>query len=231
LGLWYDAAMRDVETVTARGTGRWDEEFSFELVTRSVVRLDRGWVAVAKDFYGEVRVADQRVGTRRFASEGERDAFLAEQFTDVVLTPVKPFEERECPHVMAGWVGVEVSSLTFVADYVQVRFNRPGTASFPTLTLYVWPFLALGDRTLRRSDPTYLDAMVGLIGNSVRAVDELLDRGLVLDLTEGWRLIEPLDGTGLQGAVEVAEYSDADRGGMIWRPGDEPIGWIGPARP
>jgi hypothetical protein len=28
--------------------------------------------------------------------------------------------------------------------------------------------MALGDRTLRRSDPTYLDAMVGVIGNSVR---------------------------------------------------------------
>lgn len=231
MGLWYDAAMRDVETVTARGTGRWYEEFSFELVTRSVVRWTEAGSQSQKISTWEVRVADQRVGSRRFASEGERDAFLAEQFTDVVLTPVKPFKQRECPHVMAGCVGVEVSSLTFVADYVQVRFNRPGTASYPTLSLYVWPFLALGDRTLRRSDATYLAAMVGLIGSSVGAVDELLDRGLVLDLTKGWRLIEPLDGTGLQGGVEVAEYSDADRGGMIWRPGDEPIDWIGPAHP
>ena len=95
----------------------------------------------------------------------------------------------------------------------------------------MWPLLALGDRTLRRSNRGYLDAMVGLIGNYVRAVDELLDRGLVLDFADGWRLIEPLDGTGLQGGVEVAEYSDADHRGMIWRPGDEPIDWIKTAGP
>lgn len=118
--------MRDVETVTARGRGRWYEEFSFELVTRRVVRWDEAGSQSQTISTWEVRVADRRVGSRRFPSEGERDAFLADQFTDVVLAPIKAFEERECAHVMAGCVGVDVSSVTFVADYVQVLFNQSG---------------------------------------------------------------------------------------------------------
>jgi hypothetical protein len=224
----YVVGMRDVETVTANGRGRWYEPFSFELLDRTIVRWDEAGARSQTILTWEVVVADPRVGTRSFASEGARDAFLAEQFTDVVLTPVKRVEERERPHVMAECVGDAISSVTFVADYVQVRWQgRSGSTSYPSMTLYVWPFLTFGDHSLRRSDPGYVDALVGLIGCEVSAVDELLDRGLVVDFANGWRLIEPLDGTGLVGP-EIAEYSGGEGRGMLWRPGDEPIDWISP---
>ena len=89
-------------------------------------------------------------------------------------------------------------------DYVQLNFKSP------ELMLYVWPRIHRDGRELKRSDPGYLDALIGLINVPLAAVDELLDQGLVLDFANGTRLAFPLDGTDLAGP-EIAIHAD-----MIW---------------
>jgi hypothetical protein len=151
---------------------------------------------------------DPAVGRRGFATEAERAAFIASSLSDVTLEPLAAPEERERAHVLAGGLGEALTEVTFVADYVQLRFDGG------PLNLFVWPRVRRGRGVLRRGDIGYADVLVGLIGNVLVAVDELLDRGLVLAFADGTCLTVALDGTDLLGA-EIATY-----GGMVWSPGD-----------
>jgi hypothetical protein len=160
-------------------------------------------------------------------TEAARNEFLASQFRELALTALDPAEVRERHHPLAPCVGSEISSVTFVAGYVQVRFNAPSGRSDPCLNLYAWPDL-ISDARLRQGDAGYIDALVGLVGAVLAGVDEILDLGLVLNFNDGRRLIEPLDGRSLKTGPEIAEYSD-DQTLMIWGTGD-PIAWI-PSQP
>jgi hypothetical protein len=58
-------------------------------------------------------------------------------------------------------VGEQLSSIEFVQDYLQLRFDGP------TLTTFVWPSLKFCDRTLRFGELTYRDELCGRIGRIV----------------------------------------------------------------
>ena len=211
--------MREVDTVVARGQGTWGKQYDLELSTHTTTRYDSTGGSSQVTTSYDVLVADPSVGRRRFWSEDERATFLEHSFTALVLKPVELPQEVELPHPLSDVVGSELAAATFVRDYLQLSFDSP------PINLYVWPRIHSENRILTRNDSAYCDSLVDLIGVRLRAVDELLDLGLVLDFEGGARLAVPLDGTDLVGA-EIAEYTNRthDRG-MIWRPGDEPVNW------
>jgi hypothetical protein len=57
--------------------------------------------------------------------------------------------------------GKQLTSIEFVMDYVQLRFNGP------FLTLYVWPVLKHGGKTTRFSQPGYRNELCAAISHSV----------------------------------------------------------------
>lgn len=211
--------MRDLDLITARGHGVWGERYDIEVITNQTTRHDwSGHHSQTITSY-DLLILDLRVGRRRFDSEAKREAFLAHFFEDVALHAVEPPESADRPHPLAELIGEGLSSVTFVVDYVQLRFNGP------PLNLYVWPRIRTRGHILQRPDARYAGTLIGLIGVRVSAVDELLDQGLALDFDDGTRLTIPLDGSELVGA-EVAEYTNRrSQETMVWRPGDEPIAW------
>jgi hypothetical protein len=154
-------------------------------------------------------------GRRPFGFDAAaRDAFMEQSFTELELQELDPPEAREPAQPFDSILGEELSSVEFVADYVQLRFNSP------PVNLYVWPRIHSDGGVLQRADGGYVDALVGLIGHRLVAADELLDLGLVLDFDGGPRLAVPLDGTDAQGP-EVAEFGGEPGG--LWPWGEPPF--------
>ena len=71
-------------------------------------------------------------------------------------------------------LGQELSSVTFVQDYVQLDFNGPG------LTLLIWPEVSSRDGTYRFPEPGYRDSLCSQIGKRVQAVSLAADEALSL---------------------------------------------------
>jgi len=61
-------------------------------------------------------------------------------------------------------VGSALSSVTFVADYVQLDFDGPN------LTAYTLPIVRLGSQHIEWEQPGYRDALCGQIGRRVERV-------------------------------------------------------------
>ncbi len=62
-------------------------------------------------------------------------------------------------------IGEELSSVEFVQDYLQLRFNGP------CLTAVTQPTIATGERILVWNEPSYRDELCNQIGHKVKAVD------------------------------------------------------------
>jgi hypothetical protein len=62
-------------------------------------------------------------------------------------------------------VGCALSSVTFVADYVQFAFNGPG------LTAYTSPIVRVGSQLFEWGQPGYRDALCGQIDHRVERVE------------------------------------------------------------
>lgn len=60
-------------------------------------------------------------------------------------------------------IGEQLSSVEFVQDYVQLRFDGP------TLTAFTWPVLRVGGMTIRLGDSRYRDRLCERIGRRVSA--------------------------------------------------------------
>jgi hypothetical protein len=209
-----------LEWVTARGVGRWYRDVAVVLATTRTTRWDAtGGRAHTVTLY-EVQVDDPAVGVRRFDSDAERAVFLSVSFTDLTMEPVHSPDRVEHAHVLAELIEVPLATLTFVADYLQLGFVDT------QLNAYEWPRLRHAEQRLTRSDPGYLDLLVGLIGSPVTAIDEILDLGLVL-VFGPTRLAIPLNPREVDGP-EAAEYTSRDNKTWIWRPGDELIDWLPP---
>jgi hypothetical protein len=207
--------MQQRQHVTARGTGIWggqryDVELTTTTTTWSDSRGDRTETLVSH----ELRCSAP-AGWRHFGSDASaRDAFIGASFSELDLRNIDPPELREPAQPFDSILGERLSSVEFVADYVQLRFDSP------PLNLYVWPRIHSDGVILRRPDAGYVDALVGLVGHRFVAADELLDLGLVLDFDDATRLAVPLDGTDADGA-EAAEFT-GDPGGA-WSGGDTPF--------
>lgn len=155
------------------------------------------------------------VGWRYFGSDrSARESFIADSFTELDLQELDPPEDRVPPQPFESVIGEELSSVEFVRDYVQLRFDSP------PLNLNVWPRIHASGTVRRRTDAGYADALLALIGRRLVRADELLDLGLALDFDDGTRLAVPLDGTEARGP-EVAWF-DGEPGGL-WTSGEPPF--------
>ncbi len=205
--------MREVDEITARGSGVWGgARYSVEVLTNT-----RTWFDAAGDNSWSLTEwhlsCSGNIGRRRFSTELDRNDFISESFTLLDVEEVVPTQQRGRRHALNELIGQRLASVWFVADYVQLRFDEP------PINLYVMPAVHLPDgEHLEQGTIGYADALVGQIGASLLRTDELLDLGLVLDLDSGVRLAMPL---GVAPFPEVAEFHGQE-GGWIWTGGEPP---------
>lgn len=213
---WDDELVREVEEVTERGAGVWGgRRYAVELVISTSTWADEAGTAER-----EIKkwcLLCSEVGSRRFAEERERRAFIAESFSELRLERLNPPEQRVRVRPYQRLVGERLGQVWFVEDYVQLQFGDA------TLTLATTPLLRRDGRPpVQHGQPGYADELVGLIGATVDIIDELLDVGLVIDFSTRTRLSVSLSA---QPFPEVAEYRPLDGDGWIWIGGEPP--WDG----
>lgn len=207
--------MHQLEHITARGSGVWGgQRYDVELTTTTTTWSDsHGGRSETLTSYS--LQCSEPAGWRPFGFDAAaRDAFMKASFTELKLRDLDPPEAREPAQPFDNILGEELSSVEFVADYVQLRFNSP------PVNLYVWPRVHADGAVLERPADGYIEALVGLIGRRLVKADEVLDMGLVLDFDDGTRLAVPLDGTDAQGP-EVAEFGGEPGG--LWTWGEPPF--------
>jgi hypothetical protein len=205
--------VRELDEITDRGSGAWGGvRYDVELLTNT-----RTWTDSAGTKSRSLREwhvnCSGRVGRRRFQSEAERDGFIRASFTELRLDRVIPAEQRPRTHPQQELLHRHLSSLWFVWDYVQLRFDEP------PINCYLMPtILQDNDPPLRHGARGYADTLLAQIGARLIGADELLDLGLVLDLDSGVRLAVDLRQTTVPEAVE---FSGQERG-WIWVAGEPP---------
>lgn len=207
--------MRRHEEITDRGRGTWGQaEYQVALVAFSTT-----WTEAEGD-RTETRTGfglrcSEPVGARYFDSKDERERFINESFSQLALDHLDPPERRTPEPDLAAILGEELSSVEFVRDYLQLRFDSP------PLNLYTWPSVHRpAGEVLDRGAKGYLEAIVELIGRRVLSSDEFLDLGLVLDFEGGTQLAVPLSKS-LEGVAEAVDFHGEP--GRIWIAGEDPF--------
>ena len=66
--------------------------------------------------------------------------------------------------LLRNLIGEQLSSVTFVQDYVQLSFDGP------SLTLYNWPVVIVNDQAILQNEHNYKDALCAQIGIQVASV-------------------------------------------------------------
>ncbi len=105
-------------------------------------------------------------------------------------------------------VGEQLSSVEFVQDYVQLRFDGPN------LTLFVWPSLHFPDRKIRFGEPGYRDELCGRIGLKVTLATICEDEDIVIKFDDGVELFVSLRAADRTGP-EAGYFSSALTGGAL----------------
>jgi hypothetical protein len=204
--------VEQVELITARGFGRWGHErYEVELRTFDTTWTDQAGMRQVT-YTGLSLHCSPKVGSRFFESDTERREFIAESFSELSLADLDPPERRVLPHSLAGLIGMPLEAVVFVADYLQLQWHAS------RFNVYVWPLLGQSGTTVARDDPAYVAGLVGLIGSHVRAVDELLDAGLVLSFGHATLTI-PLGGDEGLAIAEFSkdgEFPDDHFGTIMW---------------
>src|ERR1700712_3267268 len=80
---------------------------------------------------------------------------------------------------IAGIIGQDVKSVTFIEDFLELRFGTH------CLTLYDWPHVLLPDFSVAYGEPEYRNALCAQIGEEV--VEASLEEGdaLTIELANG----------------------------------------------
>lgn len=114
--------------------------------------------------------------------------------------------------LLASLRGLELESVVFVRDYVQLDFGGP------RLTCFSWPAIGRDGSTLRIEDVGYRDALCAFINETVVSTDDAVGIGLVLGFESGLLSIHPtIDEAG----PEIAMLSGFDDERWdVWRPGE-----------
>lgn len=190
--------MQQVDTITARGQGRWGHEtYDVALRTRHCTR----WNASGTECEGETTYfldCSLPVGSRVFADEAARRDFVAASFTELNLADMEPPHQVDAPHWLGDSIGGGfLESLTFVADYFQLHWTSG------TMNAYRMPRIEPTDGgPVEPADPCHAGHLVRLLGDPVHDVDEILGVGLVITL-DGARVVIPLHSDG----YEIVEFN------------------------
>jgi hypothetical protein len=76
-------------------------------------------------------------------------------------------------------IGEQLSSVEFVQDYVQLRFDGP------TLTAFVWPVLRFRTKAVHFGESSYRDELCGRIGHKVRAAELRQGEAVIVEFEDG----------------------------------------------
>lgn len=188
--------MKHVDTVTARGHGKWGYDvYDVALRTRVTTQWDRS--GERREIHDEYYVDfPATIGSRQFADAAARDAFLAASFTDLSLSDVGRPVAEEAPSWVAPLVGATMEAVTFVADYLQIQWSSGG------MNAYRMPLLELPTgETVEPSDPLYAGRFVGLLNEVVEDADVYLDAGLIISMPKA-RLVISFEPDG----YEILEF-------------------------
>jgi hypothetical protein len=103
--------------------------------------------------------------------------------------------------VVRRLIGLELSSVTFVRDYVQLGFDGP------ILNAVTLPTIQVGQRQYRSGGAGYRDALCGRIGRVVKNASIREDDAFRMDFDDGTELsisLRPQDYTG----AEALSFTD-----------------------
>ncbi|WP_040807634.1 hypothetical protein [Nocardia concava] len=111
-------------------------------------------------------------------------------------------------------IGLELASVVFVRDYLQLDFDGP------RLTCYVWPTIEADGITRSLGDSGYRDSLCALISQTVVSTEEAVGAGLVLGFAIGTLSIHPTPEE-LEGPEIAMLAGFPDRAWDLWRPGED----------
>ncbi|MFD1147893.1 hypothetical protein [Saccharothrix hoggarensis] len=109
--------------------------------------------------------------------------------------------------------------MQFVHDYLQLRFDAPGTEQ-PVLNCYVMPTAIVEERRYTDGPPGYADALRSLISATVVATEEAIGIGLRIEFDNGTLVLHPTP-TELDGPEIAMLNGFTDGQWMCWRPGED----------
>ena len=213
--------MQITEAKTAEGSGFWGYGiYEIELRTRSTTYTDSsGKTARIVHRYDLRFHSSSHSDMRAFASHTQRAEFINKSFTDLKVREIPLADQKStplpCP--LADVVGEYLSDVTFVMDYLQMRFCGP------SFSFYNWPVVILPARSFEVGEIGYRDALCGLIGKAVQSLEVFLDTGLTFKFEGGETVTVSLRAPAGSGLPEVAEYSNGSTSGIIWTSGEEPF--------
>ena len=210
--------MEIIKARTAKGRGRWGHNtYDVELISSTQVWSDSA--GSQRESLSSYELAcSPPAGSRYFATLADRDTFVAASFPEIALHPVEPPELWHEDPSLNAVLGVPLVDIEFVEDYFQLFW--------PDDYLLVYSDVALlaADHHWGKADPSFADNLRELIGRRLVAVDELLDRGLVLAF-EGPIELEISLCRAAPGWPEAAEHSSKDQWtrGSLWPVGAPPF--------
>jgi hypothetical protein len=214
--------MDESEVVTSEGQGVWGgTNYEVRLLTSSRTYSDSSHQATKSVIHFVVEFGPKSRSDRRlFNSEHARRAFIDASFTDLALTDV-PESKRESRRVdspLRTIVGEYLSSVTFVMDYLQMDFsgNR--------FNMYGWPVVTIRQKSLTHMEDGYKNAICSLIGETLTAIEEYFDSGLILQFENGTSVCLSLRVDKDFPSPEVAEFHGrSDKSSIIWQAGEKPF--------
>ncbi len=213
--------MKIAETTTAEGSGFWGYSvYEIELRTRFTTYADSaGKITRTVKAYHLRFNCSSNSDFRTFPSESSRAEFIEKNFTQLKMReiPLNEQQSNPLPSPLSDVAGEYLSDVTFVMDYLQVRFCGP------SFTFYNWPEVGIDDRKVKFEDFGYRDVLCSLIGKTVRTVDVYLDTGLTFEFDRGEIMAVSLRVPAGSSLPEVAEYSSGNKSGVIWGAGEEPF--------
>lgn len=200
------------ETITATGTGTW--YLAYEVSLATITSHFRSKYSPNKTIIVRYELRFRQPGDtqwnyREFGTDTGRGDFIQQAFSEITLQPIAMPTPMPCGHLLSPIVGEQLSSVTFVMDYIQIHFNQHGFSA------YAWPVVWADNQRHAYGEAGYRDAVCSLITKSVTRFEEYLDAGLVFEFGDGYSLeISTSDPTGE--LVEVAEYHGPDGVWMVW---------------
>lgn len=203
---------------TAKGRGRWGQDtYDVELISSTQSWLDSSG-SQRQSLSSSELACSPPAGSRFFATVSDRDVFVAASFSDLVLDPVEPpelWQERPSLHAVLGEPLVDVE---FVEDYFRLLWPDDYPAVYSKVAILE------PDHRSDEADVGFADRLRALVGRRLTAVDEVLDRGLVL-VFEGPIELEISLRDAAEGVADAAEHSSLDQWtrGSIWIVGEPPF--------
>lgn len=206
--------MHCLERVTATGTAFWGMPLSFALVTVEYLveslRSERQskFIRYEINFSSNTEYQDSRV----FQFEDERERFIKENFSDVLL-----FDStlNHKPTVRVYFLDMIIDepmvSVTFIMDYLQIQFGNDHLFNF-----YVWPQIYQNNERITERVSGYRDRLCSFINSEVTGIDIYLDAGLVFRFANGTVEV-PLSEINDDAESEIIEYHGPNGIWNVWR--------------